>query len=177
VIVSAIAVWIASAIAWMVLPHHKGDYRPLPSEDAMGEAMRKMRLAPGLYVIPHCGDRKQMNSPEMVKRYTDGPVAAITVLPNGPPAMGKSLVLYLGYCLLVSFSTAYVARHTMSYGTDGMLVLRMTSTVAFLAYGMSRVADAIWAGAPIGNTIRHVADSVAYGFLTGLTFMLLWPSA
>ena len=40
VLVAAAAVWIASAIVWMALPHHKKDFSKLPSEDGVAEALR-----------------------------------------------------------------------------------------------------------------------------------------
>jgi hypothetical protein len=35
ILLSAIAVWVASAINWMVMPHHESDYRKFPDEDAV----------------------------------------------------------------------------------------------------------------------------------------------
>jgi len=177
VLVSAGVVWIASAILHMVLPHHKSDFKGLPDEGAAADALRKQKIAPGQYVIPHCNDMKQMKDPEMIKKYEAGPVAIVTVLPSGPPAMGKALALWLVYNVLVSFVVAYVARHTLAPGADGMLVMRMTSTVTFAAYALGGFADSIWMGRPWGHTAKNVIDGLIYGLLTGLTFMLLWPAA
>ena len=51
-IVSAAAVWIASAIAWMAMPHHKGDFKALPNENALMDAVRAQNVAPGVYGFP-----------------------------------------------------------------------------------------------------------------------------
>ena len=56
-VVSAITVFVASALAHMVLKYHKADYRGLPDEEAFAEPMRKMGLTPGLYVHPYCPTR------------------------------------------------------------------------------------------------------------------------
>jgi len=76
------------------------------------------------------------------------------------------------------FSTAaYVARHTLQPGADGLLVMRITGSVAFAAYGVSHLSDSIWKGQPWSNTARALIDAVIYALLTGLTFRLLWPAA
>ena len=139
-VVSAVVVWIASALAHMVLKHHKADYRGLPNEEAFAEPMRKMALTPGVYVHPHCPDLSAMKDPAVQARYAKGPVALISVLPTGVPNMGKHLSLWLGFCLLVSFISAYIARHTLPLDADGLDVMQITGTVAWAGYAMGRPA-------------------------------------
>jgi hypothetical protein len=177
VIVSAVVVFLGSSILHMVLKYHRADYRGIPSEDAVREALGKAGAAPGVYVTPYCQDMKQMKEPAMMEKYEKGPIALITLLPKGAPAMQKLLSLWFAFNVLVSFVAAYVARHTLQPGTDGMLVMQITGTVAFAAYGLSHVSDSIWKGQPWSNTARALLDSVIYSVLTGLTFRLLWPSA
>jgi len=177
VVVSAVAVWIASAVLHMALRYHKADYRELPNEDAVGEAMRKGGAAPGLYMIPYCPDPSQMKDPAVIKKYTDGPVALVAVMENGTPKLGKHLVLWFAFCILVSFVSAYIARHTLSYGADGMTVLRITGAVAFACHGIGYLIDPIWKAAPWSNTLRNLFDAAVYSILTAVSFMLLWPPA
>src|SRR5437899_7784056 len=89
----------------------------------------------------------------------------------------KNLALWFGFSLFVSFVAAYVARHTLHPGDDGMLVMRITGTVAFAGYALSHVSDSIWKGQPWANTVRAVVDGAIYALLTGLTFRLLWHAA
>ncbi len=77
----------------------------------------------------------------------------------------------------MSFASAYVARHTLTPGADGMLVMRTTGTVAFVAYGLSHVSDSIWKGEPWANTFRALVDALIYALITGAVFRLLWPAA
>ena len=91
--------------------------------------------------------------------------------------MPKHLALWFGFCVLVSFVAAYVARHTLQPGADGMLVMRITGTVAFAGYVASEVSDSIWKGQPWANTFRFLIDGIVYSVLTGLTFRLMWPAA
>ena len=176
VIVSAVVVFVASSIIHMALKYHKADVKALPNEDAVRDALAKANLSPGLYFTPYCQDHKQMKEPAVVAKFEKGPVAMLTILPKGAPKMPKLLGLWFGFCLLVSFVAAYVARHTLHPGEDGMLVMRITGTVAFAGYALSNVSDSIWKGQPWGNTARAIFDGVVYAVLTGLTFRLLWPA-
>ena len=151
-VVSAVAVFIASALAHMVLKYHKADYKGLPNEEAFAEPMRKMGLTPGLYVHPYCSDPSQMKDPAVLARYEKGPVALISVLPNGAPRMGMHLTQWFG-----------------------LMVMRITGTVAFAGYVLGNLQDMIWKGQPVGNTVRGVIDGVLYAVVTGLVFRLLWP--
>lgn len=176
VLVSAVVVFVVSAVLHMVLRYHLADYRKLPNEDAVGEAMRKGGVAPGLYMTPYC-QWSEMKDPGMVKKFTDGPVAFVAVMPSGQPRMGKSLVQWFAFCVLASFVTAYIARHTLSVGTAGMTVLRITGSVSFCIYGMGYLIDPIWKAVPWSNTIRSLLDAVVYSLVTAAAFMLLWPSS
>lgn len=177
VIVSAAAVWIVSAILHMVLKYHRSDYKGLSDESAVGPALRKAATSPGVYVIPYCADHSQMKDPVFQKKYAEGPVAMITVMRNGTPAMGKYLLQWLGFCFLVSFVTGYVARHTLSPETDLLEVLRITTTAAFLGYGFGPIQDSIWKGIPWSNSIKGIVDAAVYAVVTGLVFRFLWPGA
>jgi hypothetical protein len=175
VVVSAVVVWLLSAILHMALKYHKADYKKLPDEEAVGAALRKDAPPPGVYVIPHVADHSQMKDPAVRARYDRGPVAIITMLQNGAPAMPKYLVLWFLFCFLVSYVTAYVARHALTPATDGLTVLRITGTVAFVGYGFAAFQDSIWKAIPWANSLRALVDSALYALATGLAFMYLWP--
>lgn len=177
VVVSAVAVWLVSAILHMVLKYHRADHRQLPSEGAVASALRAASPVPGVYVTPYCPDPSQMKDPAVRKRYEEGPVAIVTVLRNGMPAMGKYLLQWFLFCFLVSFVVAYIARHTLAPGADGLDVLRLTGTVAFLAYGFGAIQDSIWKAIPWSNSLRGLADAAVYAVVTGLIFRFFWPGA
>jgi hypothetical protein len=177
VIVATIVVFIASSVLHMALKLHKSDYRGLPNEEAVRDVLGKASLSPGNYFVPYCSDMKQLSEPTMKEKFVKGPVAIITVRPSGPPAMGKYLALWFGYCFLVTFVTAYVARQTMAYGADGMHVMRVITTIAFLGHGLPCLVDSIWKGQPWSNTFRFLIDGAVYSLLTGLCFLFLWPAA
>lgn len=175
VVVSAVAVWFLSSILHMVLKYHRADYKGLSDEDAVGQAMRKAAPAPGVYFIPYCADPSMMKDPAVRKKYEDGPVAMISVMRNGPPAMGKYLAMWFLFCLLVSFVASYVARHTLAPGADLLEVMRITGTVAFAGYGFGYFQNVIWRAEPWPNALRGLFDAALYALTTGLVFRFLWP--
>jgi hypothetical protein len=177
VVASAVAVFVGSSILHMVLQYHKADYKKLADEDPLRDALRKAAPGPGLYFTPYCADHKQMKDPAMQEKFRQGPVAMITVAPSGNISMGRNLGLWFLFSVLVSFVAAYVARHTLHPGADGITVMRVTATVAFAAYGLGNVSDSIWKAAPWSNTFRSLVDALVYSIITGFIFKLLWPAA
>src|SRR3989442_4166245 len=104
ILLSAIIVFVASSIMHMVLPYHRSDYQRLPDEDKLLAALRAAGLKRGLYIFPF-GTHKEMKSPALIEKYKQGPVGMLTVLPSGPPAMPKFVVLF---SILVLVSPAIV---------------------------------------------------------------------
>jgi hypothetical protein len=176
ILLSAVIVFIASSIIHMVLQIHKNEYKKLPGEENILEAMRKEGVVPGEYMFPCAPSFKESGSPEMQEKYKRGPCGIMTVLPSKAPAMGKGLVLWFIFSLVISVFAAYIASRTLSVGTPYLTVFRITGTVAVLAYAISALPDYIWKGKPLGSTILHVVDGVIYGLLTAGVFGWLWPS-
>lgn len=177
VVVSAVVVFVASSILHMVLKYHRADYKRLPSEDAVRDALGRADLAPGLYMTPFCDNMKELEQPAMKAKFEKGPVAIITMRPKGMTSMGKYLGLWFGFTVLVSFTAAYVARYTLHPGEAAMRVAQIVGAVAFAGYGLSQITDSIWKSQPWSNTARALMDALIYALLTGATFSLLWPSA
>ena len=102
IILSAVIVFVASSIMYMLLPYHRSDYQQLPEEDKLLAALRAAGLKRGLYHFPFCS-HKEMKSPAMVEKLKQGPVGMLTVFPSGPPAMPKFLGMWFAYCLVIGF--------------------------------------------------------------------------
>jgi hypothetical protein len=129
IVLSAVIVFIASSIIHMVLPYHRSDYKKLPNEEKLLEAIRSEKVAPGDYTFPCPASPKDMSSPEMMEKYKQGPVGFATIIPSGPPAMGKQLVLWFLFCLIVGFFVAYVTGRTLDFGAHYLAVFRVAGTV------------------------------------------------
>lgn len=175
ILLSAALVWIGSAIVWMLLPHHRSDYKGLPNEEAARAVLGEQKLTPGQYNIPHLAARDELQQPEGQRKFDEGPVGFLTVLPNGVPPMGKSMGLSFVYYLLIGIFIAYVASRTLSAGAEYLTVFRLTGTAAFLAYGFAVIPDAIWFGRPWSAVAKNLFDALLYALLTAGVFGWLWP--
>jgi len=161
----------------MVLSYHKSDYRQLPDEDRVTDAMRSAGVTRGpAYFFPYCSF-KEMKSAPMIEKMKRGPVGLLTVLPSGPPAMGKNMVQWFVYCLLISIFAAYLAGHLLAPGTPFLEVFRVVGAVAWLGYGAAHAQESIWNGRSWAVTFKHLFDSVIYAALTSATFGWLWPQS
>ena len=174
ILLAAVLVFIASAVVWMVLPHHKRDFKKFPNEDVARDALQPQDMPPGQYNIPHVADPSEVKNPDMVKKFEGGPVGFFTVLPNGLPSMGKSLVRSFVFYLLVSACVAYVATRAVPPGTEYMRVFQITGTIAWMAYGFAVVQDAIWFGKPWSSVWKNLFDAFIYGCLTAGAFSWQW---
>ena len=173
-VLAAVIVFFASFVMHMLLKYHQGDYKKLPGEENISVAIREAGVTPGLYMFPHT-THADMKSPETTEKFKRGPVGTLNVRENGPIVMGKFLGQWFGYCLIVSYFTAYATRITLPPGTDYLMVFRVAGTVAFMAYGLSQLANGIWKGEPWSMVIKEVIDGLIYGLLTAGVFGWLWP--
>jgi hypothetical protein len=176
ILISAVIVFIASSIIHMLLRYHASDFRKIPEEDEVMEALRKIGVPTGDYMIPYCGDSKTMKSPEFIEKMTKGPVAVMTVMPSGPPAMGKPLVFWFVYCVVVGIFAAYITGRAAEPGDDYLSVFRFAGTTAFIGYTLAIWQNAIWYKRSLGATLKTTFDGLIYGLLTAGTFGWLWPS-
>lgn len=174
IVVSAVLVFVASSIIHMVIKWHQGDYRGFPNEDAVRSALGSASAAPGEYFVPYCSDMKAMATPEMQRKFVEGPVAWVTVRAAAAPSMGKPLALWFVYILAVSVIAGYVAAKGIPAGAPFRTVWAVAGTVAFVAYAGGSVQSGIWWGKPWGSVAKDVIDGLIYGLITGATFAWLW---
>lgn len=176
ILLSAVIVFIASSIIHMVLGYHKGDFKGMPGEESVLEAMRKAGVGPGDYSFPRAESMAQLREPAMAEKFERGPVGVMTVHPSGPPAMGGSLMLWFLFGLAVSIMAAYLSGRTQAPGADYVQVFRISSTVAFLAYAGSEPVSSIWYKRKWSTTVKNMFDGLVYALLTGGVFGWLWPA-
>ena len=176
ILVSAVAVFVASTIIHMVLTYHRADVRALPNEDRVLDVVRGANLAPGIYFYPYSASMKEMGTPAMIEKFKRGPVGMLTALPAGPPTMPKHLAQWFAFCLVVGVFTAYVAGRALGPGEPYLTVFRIAGTVAFLGYAGAEATNAIWRGQPWGTTLRNYIDGLVYALLTAGVFGWLWPN-
>lgn len=176
ILLSAVLVFIASSIIHMALPWHRSDYRAMPKENEVMDALRPFAIPPGDYMLPRAGDMAQMKTPEFKEKLKKGPVAVMTVMAGAPFSMNRPLALWFVYCLVVGLFAAYVACSTLPSATAYLKVFRITGTVAFVGYTLALWQISIWYQRSWGTTIRTTIDGLIYALLTAAVFGWLWPS-
>lgn len=176
ILLSAAIVFVASSILHMVFTYHRSDYRKVPAEDEVMEALRRFDIPPGDYVIPCPGSYKEMGTPEFVEKQTKGPVAFMTVLPEGRPSMAKDLVQWFVYCIVVGIFAAYVAGRALEPGAHYLAVFRFAGSTAFVGYTLALWQYSIWYKRAWSTTLKSTLDGLLYALLTAGTFGWLWPS-
>ncbi len=172
VLVSAVVVFVMSALIWTVLPWHKKDYGKLNDEDATSAAMKGS--TPGAYVLPHVADSAEFKKDSVKQRYEQGPNAFITIVPNGAPNMVPKLGLSFLFNLLVGVICAYLLSRLLDPAAPYLEVFRLTGTTAFIAYGVAYFQESIWFGRPWSLLAKNLLDALLYGLLTGGVFGWLY---
>jgi hypothetical protein len=175
IVVSSVIVFVASSLVHMVLPWHKNDYPKLPNEDQVAAALRPLAIPPGDYLLPRPATRAEMRSPEFDEKMKRGPVVLMTVMPNGPMAMGRSLILWFVNLLVVGVLAAYVTGRALPHGAPYLRVFRFAGTTAFIAYAVALWQLSIWYRRKWSITIAYTLDGLLYALLTAGTFGWLWP--
>ncbi|MEO8277026.1 MAG: hypothetical protein ABI639_12495 [Thermoanaerobaculia bacterium] len=175
ILVSAVFVFVVSAVLHMAINYHKNDYRKLPDEEGVVAKLRAAGVTPGVYHFPYCTSGKEMRSPEVQEKFKQGPIGLLTIMPSGLPNMGKYLGLWFLYTLLVSGIIGCLAGRMLAPGAIFNAVFHFTATIAFLTYGVSPLVDSIWRGQPWSNTLKTVLDGVLYALAAGAAFAWLWP--
>jgi hypothetical protein len=175
ILLSAVIVFLVSAVIHMALPWHRNDYAKVPGEDKVTEALRPLAIPPGDYMLPRATSMKDMQTPEFLEKLQQGPVMIFTVLPNGPGSMGRSLVLWFLNSVVVGFIAAYVAARALPVGASYLPVFRFVGTTAFVGYSVALWQMSIWYRRAWSTTIKGTIDGLVYALLTAGTFGWLWP--
>lgn len=176
ILLSGVFVFIASSVIHMVIPYHRNDYTKLKGEDSILDAMRAQGLGPGAYMFPRPDSVKDMQTPEMMEKYKTGPVGFMTVI-DGMPFMGKSLVQWFVYTVVVGVFVGYLSWFALGATSEYLEVFRVAGTIAFVAYGVGAIPDSIWKGQPWPVTMKFLVDALIYSLVTAGAFGWLWPTA
>jgi hypothetical protein len=175
VLLSAVIVFIASSLMHMVLRYHNSDFRKLPAEDQVRAALGPLNLPPGDYIVPHGGGMEAMKDPAFLEKWRQGPALMMTVWPNRLPNMGRSLVLWFVYCLVVGVFAGYIAGRALGPGAHYLAVFRFAGATAFIGYTVALWQQCIWYGRSVATILKQTIDGLIYAFLTAGTFGWLWP--
>jgi hypothetical protein len=175
ILLSSVIVFVVSSIIHMALPWHKSDYPKVPNEDRVMDALRPLAIPPGDYMVPRPSSREDMRSPEFAEKIRKGPVMILTVVPSGPMSMGRNLVLWFLYCVVVGLLATYVAGRALPVGAAYLRVFQFVGVTAFVGYSVALWQMSIWYRRAWSATIKATVDGLIYALLTAGTFGWLWP--
>jgi hypothetical protein len=175
ILVSAAIVFLASTVIHMTPLWHKSDFPQMPREAQAMDALRPLAIPPGDYFLPRASGMKGMRTPEFREKMAKGPVAVITVMPNGMINMNRSLAQWFVFLIVVGIFAAYIAGRTLPPGTPYPRVFQIVGATAFIGYSLALCELSIWYRRSWSLTLKSVLDGLIYGLLTGGTFGWLWP--
>jgi hypothetical protein len=89
--------------------------------------------------------------------------------------MGKSLILWFLYCIVVAVFAGYLAGRAVGPGADYLEAFRFTGTTAFVGYALALAQNSIWYKRKWSATIKSTFDGLVYGLCTAGVFGWLWP--
>jgi hypothetical protein len=176
ILLSAVVVFVISSLVHMVFKWHAPDYSKLSNEDTVRDAIRAGNPAPGLYVMPHCAEMKDMASEAMQKKYREGPVGHFTLAPTGMPKMGKYLGLWFLWSVVIAAVAAYLASRLIGWDhAQARAAAKLVGAVTFIAYGFGTVQESIWMMRPCSSSMKYLLDAALYAIGSALVFLWLWP--
>ncbi|MCH7799177.1 MAG: hypothetical protein IID28_12145 [Planctomycetes bacterium] len=176
IVFSSGIVFVLSALAWMVSPHHKADWKGIPNEDGFLDALRAANTPSGQYMFPYCDDPKSMKDPEKKKKWEAGPHGAM-FLRAAAPNMGKNLLFTFIFYLVVGVFVAYIGHVALDDNPEYLQVFQVTGCAAVMAYCFGMIPGSIWFGKSARSTVMDILDGVVYALFTAGTFGWLWPTA
>lgn len=174
ILLSGLFVFIASAISWMVMPHHQKEFAKLPSEAGVLAALRAHPASPGLYAVPGVNDPSERQGDAWKAELTRGPGAYITLIPGGMPSMGPTMLKSLLGNIAVSFFCAYVASHALPSTANYLEVFRIVGALGFMSYSLATLQESVWFGRPWSAFAKQCVDALVFAGLMGGTFGWLW---
>lgn len=172
VLLSAVALFFASFLSWMVVQLHRDDWKKLEQEDEFLKTMQNLSVPVGSYMFPGCKSSEEMKSEEYQEKWNKGPCGVMTVYPK--VNMGKNLGLTFVFFLVICFSLAYLATLAIPAGAEFKVVFRFMATAGLLTFLSATIQHAIWFH---NRIIGHIIESIAYAVVIGVIFGLMWPAA
>lgn len=176
ILASAVAVFILSSIIHMALPFwHRSDYRSLPDEAAVLEALRPLNIPPGEYMAPRPASNEDMRSESFKEKMNRGPIFQINLMKPGPISLGRPLALWFVYLLVVAFVVAHVTTVAVGSATDTRVIFHTVALTSLMGYVMALWQGVIWFQRPVLTAFKATIDGVIYAIVTGMIFVYFWP--
>ena len=172
ILIGTVVLFFLSFLFWAILPHHFGDHKKLPNEDAVMDFLRSQNIPPGNYIYPCPEKASEQHSKENVEKYATGPRGLLDIyeMPNMAVNMSKTIFYFFVTVSTIGYIT-HVACPPESEGLDFMRVFRIAGTISILTYATSNVLHRVWFKKRIWT---EIIDGIVYGLVLGLIFAAFW---
>ncbi len=177
ILAATVAVFVVSALIWMVAPHHKTEWRTHPNEAQVLSAIRSSGATPGAYLIPHSPDQKAMKDPAFQAKLAEGPLGTLFLRPPGMPNMGRLLTQQFIFFLVVNIFLIHVAWYVLNTGAPSLQVFHLVAIIGFMTFGFGVVPESIWFGRPWKSCILSLIDALIYALVVAAVIGYLWPAS
>lgn len=187
ILLSGAFVWIASAIAWMAVGHHKKDRDAVPGgrEQELMDTIERLKIGPGNYGFPDFCQHDALPRKERMEAlkalYDRRPQGLLRVW--APVNMGVNMALTFAFYLVTSVVIGYLGWAALPHGPGvGSVggasfgqVLRVLGTAGVLAYCFASFPNDLWFQKKRRAMAMDLLDGVVFGLITGAVFAWLWP--
>jgi hypothetical protein len=174
-ILSAVAVFILSSIINMAVPWHRNDYAKFPDEAGVLDALRGFNLAPGEYLAPRPASRADMGTADFAEKVKRGPLVILNIASGDSVSLGKPLVLWLLYVIVVSAMAGHIAYPRHDLQVDSRSIFHTVALTSLLAYAGAQWQQTIWYRKPWLTSLKSTLDGLIYAVATGAIFVYFWP--
>jgi hypothetical protein len=175
ILLSAVFVFIASSVIHMAFTYHFKDFKQVPDENKLMDALRSLNIPSGEYLVPCATSHAVRKTPEYQEKMKKGPAVLMTLWDNPMSSMVTNLIQWFVYAVIVGIFAAYVAGRALGPGAPYLSVFRFAGVTAFACYSIAQWQDTIWYKRSWGRALRNTIDGLVYALLTAGTFGWLWP--
>ncbi|TWT88993.1 hypothetical protein Mal64_24840 [Pseudobythopirellula maris] len=172
ILLAGLATHVASFLAWVVLPHHKPEWKEFPHEDELQDWLAERNAPPDQYLLPMCSEMSETKTSEYAAKL-DKPHGML-LLWGHKPNIGKNIGMTLAYFLVASFCLGYLATLALAPGEGFFPVFRFVTTAGIMTYCFAKIPGVIWFRQKV---LMDLVDGAAYAVIAGVIFAALWPAA
>ncbi|MFO0873828.1 MAG: hypothetical protein U0575_07625 [Phycisphaerales bacterium] len=194
ILLSGVGVWIASAIAWMAIGHHKKDRDAIPGEQEFMATITRLNIRPGNYGFPDFCQHDNLPRAERMEAlkalYDTHPQGLLRVW--APTNMGANMLLTFLFYLVTSAVIASLGWAALPHGSPSVAipgagavapaapsmfwkVFQVLGTAGILAYCFATFPHDLWFQKKRRAMIMDWIDGIVFGLITGVVFAWLWP--
>ncbi|GAB4294076.1 MAG: hypothetical protein Kow0098_15410 [Ignavibacteriaceae bacterium] len=174
-LITALVVFIWSAVSWMVIPWHQNTIHNLPEGGKILELIKKSDLTAGIYHYPGIPEEDTKEALEnIIQRYENGPVISFMVyLPDGAKWMDPlqfitGFIIYFICAMICAFFISVSGEYASGFASKVLIVFLL----GLFGVLVGPLSEWNWWKFPGDFMIVLVVDMLITWLLAG--FVLAW---